>query len=550
MDSTVFPVQNVPPDILYPIFDCVEYGRKLKNEWEKLGHKKVADGTKSLLSIAQVCHSWRTAALPYFYQSTETLLGPVLDVSDYCPEMDCPNLFMAAAAGHSQLVRSAHFYLSLDRIIDGISTRLLSAGALSTATFPNVTEIVLYFYSSKIFFNGDYSAKVGRFIERTRQLFPNAQDCSLTVHSGLWIGKGDMYRDLMGILFPTPRTLIFRDLANANAVLHGGFSAGIQRVYLEIGHSFECPIVHSNRDTIEELVLHISLDLSPWQAEGDISDDLESLFCNTYPELTSLSIETGPHVVGNFHMPDVNPFPLLTSLSLNTRCDIDIGVVADDCGENLTSLTMHLTVPIFRSLRGRVFPNLKYVRIRSTDFSAASNAIGNVIEVTYMPFLVAPNAEYIENCYSLLSFGRSLPSIIPPNHSNPHLRHLIIRNIIPTLSVFQQVLAHFPGLIRIGIDGIGSDEGDSLDRSDGEISRLMAELPIFSARLRRVDLNTLLPVKPQLVVAISRLPSLRMVTIRNVTGMLSQYKEEIGKSVYDEYRDSLSRPLFCTNGRQ
>ncbi|ORX66534.1 hypothetical protein DL89DRAFT_270072 [Linderina pennispora] len=82
------------------------------------------------------------------------LLMPVSDETRYYPEMDYPELSMAAAAGHSQLVRSVYLFLSLDHIVDGISTTMLKAGALSAAIFPNVTELVLYFNRSNVFIQG------------------------------------------------------------------------------------------------------------------------------------------------------------------------------------------------------------------------------------------------------------------------------------------------------------------------------------------------------------------------------------------------------------
>ncbi|ORX73616.1 hypothetical protein DL89DRAFT_263657 [Linderina pennispora] len=81
---------------------------------------------------------------------------------------------MAAAAGHSELVHSAHIFLSLDRIVDGTSTTLLNTGVLATATFPNVAELKLNFYSSSAILRGNQSAGVSSFIERIRQLFPSA----------------------------------------------------------------------------------------------------------------------------------------------------------------------------------------------------------------------------------------------------------------------------------------------------------------------------------------------------------------------------------------
>ncbi|ORX69456.1 hypothetical protein DL89DRAFT_267674 [Linderina pennispora] len=546
MDLKLSSAQNALPSILSLIFDRIKYGKKLKNEWERLDQIRKTGGAESLRSIAQVCRSWRTAALPYFYENAVTLLEPVLGTSAYYPRVVYPDLSMAAAGGHSQLVRSAHFRLSLDHIIDGTSTHLLDAGALSTATFPNVTELVLDLYSSDDIPQGNHSAKVGSFIERIRQLFPNAQDSSLVVRSGSWIDYEYICRNLMGIIAPAPRTLIFRDLANEDAVLRGGFSTGIQRMHLETHHSTECPIVHSNRDTVEELVLRIAPYYGEDMTEGNISDSLESLFSYTYPKLTSLSIETGQDMEGRFSLPDINPFPSLTTLSLNTYCGFDIGVIVDSVGENLTSLTLYLTDHLFKSLCGRVFPSLACVRIRETAIASGRYGIGDVVEAAHLPFLIAPNAEHIENYYHSLPFHRSLQSFIPQNHSNPQLRHLIVRKVMPTLGRFQQILACFPGLTRIGIYGVRADEGYDPTRSDSDISRLLTELPIFSTSLRRIDLQLWRNIGPHLVVAIAKLPLLRMVTIGAASNTLSQYRKEIGKPIYDEYRDSLSRPIFCS----
>ncbi|ORX66535.1 hypothetical protein DL89DRAFT_260176 [Linderina pennispora] len=335
----------------------------------------------------------------------------------------------------------------------------------------------------------------------------------------------------MGIIAPMPRTFLFRGLADEGTEIQGEFGTGIQRMYLEMYQISACQLAYSNRDTIKELVLRLTPDADDEIALGDISEDLESLFNCIYPKLTRLSIETGQDVVGCFSLPDINLFPSLTSLSLNTYCDFDIGFFVDDASDNLTSLTIYLTKPIVRSLRGRVFPNLVCVRIRKTDITIGLYGIDAVIEAAHLPFLVAPNAEYIEAYCHSLRYRQSPQSFIPQNHSNPQLRHLIISQTTLTLSVLQQVLAHFPGLIRIGVDGIQSDEGVYLNTSDNEVSRLLTELPILSTSLRRIDFITSWTVDSLMVVAIAKLPSLRMVTIRAASEMLDEYKEEIGKSV-------------------
>ncbi|ORX70902.1 hypothetical protein DL89DRAFT_267005 [Linderina pennispora] len=476
MDSTLFSAKNAPPDILSLIFDRLEYGKRLSNEWEKLDE-----------GFAQVCRSWRTAALALLLSKTpkhfsslswmnlSIILRWITRISPWLLLLDTVDL----SVQHISTPRSI-------TLPDGTSTAMLSAHALDHGSFPKSIEM---------YDDDDCSEEVDSFIERIRQLFPNAQDCSFIVRAGLWAGEEDMCKDLMGIIAPAPRTLIFRDLANEDA--------------------------SSAWDTIEELVLRLTPNDGDDITIGEIADELAPLFSYPFPELTSLTIETGQDMNGNFDMPDDNPFPSLTSLSLKTYCNLDISAIIDDAGENLTSLTLYLSGPIFCSLRGRVFPNLTCVRIRNTAFSTAFNAVEDVVEAAHLPFLIAPNAEHIENCYDPFSFGQCSPFIIPQDHLNPQLRHLIIRKVMPTLGGFQHILA------RLELKGIGPDE-DASNYFD-YISMLLTELPVFSTSLRRIDLQKL------------------MVTDGTVSESLRHYKQEIDKSVYDEYRDSLDRPLFSSN---
>ncbi|ORX65616.1 hypothetical protein DL89DRAFT_270799, partial [Linderina pennispora] len=550
MELQLSAAQRVPSDALGLIFDFIEYGRRLKDGWEKLGQKRVVGGTASLLSIAQVCHAWRVVALPYFYQNTETLLNPIFHAADSEPKLIYPNLSMAAAAGQSLSVRSAHLRLSLDHIANGASIRLLNAGVPPTVTFPNASELKLSFYSSNDFDRADYSVQAAAFTERICQLFPKAHDVSFIVCSWLWNGSEDVWRSLMHSIVPTPRTLICCKLLNESTTLRDGISNGVRRLYLGTnGGTGYYPIVHSNRGTVEELVIRVAVDHSHTAHRWNMPVNQDPLFSYKYPKLARLSIETRGDARKLFTRSATNRFPSLTSLSLLTFCEVDIGSLVGDRGETLTSLTMYLTESLVQSLRDRLFPSLAYVRILGSilhvfivnDNEALARA---AMEVVQLPFLIAPNAEMIENYVVSGLPNLSHSSVFPDNHPHPRLQYLVLCRLSLSLSQFHQILVCLPGLTRVRLRSVVSDNGASYEYSDDEIRTLLTGLPVFSTRLRRLDFEEVVRCSAGMVIAITKLPSLRMVTVLGIPAEVGYLMDEIDKPVYHEYRNSLNRLLF------
>ncbi|ORX68752.1 hypothetical protein DL89DRAFT_183339 [Linderina pennispora] len=365
MELQLSAAQRVPSDALGLIFDFIEYGRRLKDGWEKLESEK---GGRRYRVASFGLHKFAThGELSLCHISTRTP-RPFLTPSSMQP---IQNQNSSTQISLWQLLPDKAYQfvphtscLSLDHIASGASIRLLNTGVPPTVAFPNASELKLSFYSSNDFDRADYSVQAAAFTERICQLFPKAHDVSFIVCSWLWNGSEDVWRSLMHSIVPTPRTLICYKLLNESTTLRDGISNGVRRLYL--GHKRRYRTTTQLFIRIGALSRSLYFGLL-WTIRtlligGTCLSTRIHYSATNIPKLARLSIETRGDARKLFTRSATNRFPSLTSLSLLTFCEVDIGSLVGDRGETLTSLTMYLTESLVQSLRGRLFPSLACVR--------------------------------------------------------------------------------------------------------------------------------------------------------------------------------------------